>query len=263
MSQKVKTMPKLTEKFFEKEYHDNNKSFSQLAEEYGTYPNKFLRAAKKLGIKIKDKSESQLAALNSGRATHPTEGTIRSSETKEKISDKVSDSWSKITTKERKRRARVSKDQWENMSEADKQNLLTKAHKAIRETSTGGSKLEKAMLEYLLGLGYDVQFHKEQFLVNDKLQLDLFLPSNNIAIEIDGPSHHSAVWGDKAYRQVQNADAKKDGLIIGRGLTLIRVKQVKPYSQKNERELLKVTAKMIKKVIDKKVKPNKIYRVGE
>ena len=255
--------PELTKKFIQTEYHTNNKSFAQIAAELGTYTNKILRAAKKFGIRIKDKSETQVAALESGRAVHPTKDKGHSSETREKISEKVADSWTKISVEERERRSEQGKEQWQNMSQVDKDNLLTKAHRAIRETSKSGSKLEKALLQHLLSLGYDVQFHKEQFLVSDKLQLDLFLPKHNIAIEVDGPSHHKAVWGTKGFNQVQRADRKKDGLIIGRGLTLIRVQQIKSYSQKNERELLHATAQMVAEIVNKEVKPNAIYLIGE
>jgi very-short-patch-repair endonuclease len=58
----------------------------------------------------------------------------------------------------------------------------------------------------------------------------------NVAIEIDGPSHFLPVWGDDALKRNQKYDQKKTGLLLGKGLSLIRVKQQHDYS--NARALL-------------------------
>ena len=104
------------------------------------------------------------------------------------------------------------------------------AIKAVRKTSKEGSKLEKFILNGLLQNGYKVDFHKEQLLSNTKLQLDIFLPVLNIAIEIDGPSHFAPVWGDDALAKNQDYDQKKAGLLIGKGIKLIRIKQEHDFS---------------------------------
>mgnify|MGYP003325369255 CR=1 FL=1 len=108
--------------------------------------------------------------------------------------------------------------------------MLQKANLAVRESSKKGSKLEHFLLNKLINNGYKVDFHKEQFLVNTKLQIDLFLPKLNIAIEVDGPSHFSPVWGEEVLKRNIAYDQKKSGLIIGRGYSLIRVKQIKDFS---------------------------------
>jgi very-short-patch-repair endonuclease len=63
------------------------------------------------------------------------------------------------------------------------------------------------------------------------LQIDLFLPQHNIAIEVDGPSHFEPVWGDDALKRNKKYDNKKTGLILGKGLYLIRIKQSKDFSK--------------------------------
>ena len=78
---------------------------------------------------------------------------------------------------------------------------------------------------------YKVDFHKEQTLSNTKLQIDLFLPSMNIAIEVDGPSHFEPVWGDDSLKRNKKYDNKKEGLITGKGWHLIRIKQQKDFSK--------------------------------
>lgn len=213
------------------EYEINNKSFKDIADMCGTYANKIRRDAIKYGIKIKDKSEAQKNALKTGKATHPTKGTNRSEEVKNKIGNSVMHSWEKLdiaTINSRKEKARQN---WENLSDDTKQNILREANIAVRESSKKGSKLERFLLENLIKDGYRVEFHKEQSLLNTKLQIDLFLPTLNIAIEVDGPSHFKPVWGDDNLKRNKGYDNKKTGLILGKGLVLIRIKQTKDFSK--------------------------------
>lgn len=218
--------------FFLQEYYvDKNKSFQDIAELVNTYPNKLRRDAKKFGIKIRSKSEAQKNALNTGKHKHPTKGKTRSEDTKEKIGSSVMNSWENLSKSELKRRSELAKLNWERLTEDEKQNRLQKANIAVRETSKSGSKLERYLLENLLRNNIKVEPHKEQMLSNTKLHIDLFLSKLNIAIEVDGPSHFSPVWGQEALKRNQDYDSKKTGLLIGKGINLIRVKQQKDFSK--------------------------------
>ena len=112
-----------------------------------------------------------------------------------------------------------------------KKNRLQSANTAVRETSKTGSKLEKYLLENLIGKHIRTETHKEQILSNTKLHIDLFLPDLNIAIEVDGPSHFEPVWGEEALKRNQKYDNKKTGLLVGKGINLIRIKQTKDFSK--------------------------------
>lgn len=213
------------------EYEINNKSFKDIADLYGTYANKIRRDAIKYGIKIKDKSEAQKNALKTGKAIHPTKGTTRSEEVRNKIGNSVMNSWDNLDSATIKKRKDKARQNWENLSDDTKQNILREANIAVRESSKKGSKLEKFLLENLIKDGYRVEFHKEQSLLNTKLQIDLFLPTLNIAIEVDGPSHFKPVWGDDNLKRNKGYDNKKTGLILGKGLVLIRIKQTKDFSK--------------------------------
>jgi very-short-patch-repair endonuclease len=63
------------------------------------------------------------------------------------------------------------------------------------------------------------------------LQIDLFLPKLNVAIEVDGLSHFEPVWGSETLKRNQKYDNKKTGLILGKGLVLVRIKQFKDFSK--------------------------------
>lgn len=215
----------------QKLYIDSNKSFQQIAHDLGTYANKVRRDAIKFNIKVRDKSEAQKNAIETGSHKHPTKGTKRDEQTKQKIGLGVMNSWEELSDKELTNRKNKAKKQWDKLSDDQKQLMISNANKAVRQTSKTGSKLEKFLLDQLLQDGYKVDFHKEQTLSNTKLQIDLFIPSLNTAIEIDGPSHFEPVWGKEALDRNIKYDNKKTGLILGRGSVLIRIKQTKDFSK--------------------------------
>lgn len=211
-------------------YVEQGLSFGTIATKLGTYANRIRRDAMKYQIAIRNKSEAQSNAIKTGAHKHPTKGTNRSEATKNKIGKSVMEAWDNLDEKELAKRKRKSKQLWNRLSEDEKQNRLSLANQAVRESSKVGSKLEHFLLQHLLRDGYKVDFHKEQILTNTKLQIDLFLPTMNIAIEVDGPSHFLPVWGEDVLAKNQKYDKKKTGLIIGKGLKLIRVKQTHDFS---------------------------------
>ena len=213
-----------------KEYEKNHKSFQDIAKEYGTYANKIRRDAIKFKISIRDKSEAQKNALNTGKASHPTEGKTRTEKTKTKIGLSVMKSWEDLDETELQKRKDTARQNWETLSDDAKSEILKKANNAVRVASKTGSRLEKYLLDRLLKDGYKVDFHKEQMLANTKLQIDLFLPTLNVAIEVDGLSHFEPVWGEETLKKNKGYDNKKTGLILGKGLVLIRVKQLRDFS---------------------------------
>ena len=103
-------------------------------------------------------------------------------------------------------------------------------------------------------LGYFSPIYKEQILSNTKLQIDLFLPTMNIALEVDGPSHFLPVWGDDVLARNQKYDKKKTGLIIGKGLKLIRIKQTHDFSKSRASVLYSKLVKAIDKIDNSNIK---------
>lgn len=226
------SMPdKEKEALIRKMYLNEKKSFADIAKTFQTYANRIRRDAVNFRIPIRNKSEAQSNALKSGKHKHPTKGQSRTEETKSKIGLGVLQSWENLDEKTINERKQKSLAAWNKLDENSKQNLIKKANTAVRATSKTGSKLEKFLLEQLVGDGYKVDFHKEQTLSNTKLQIDLFLPKMNTAIEIDGPSHFLPVWGEDALNKNQKYDNKKQGLILGKGYVLVRIKQTKDFSK--------------------------------
>lgn len=246
------------------EYQKNKKSFQEIAEQCGTYANKIRRDAIKFEISIRNKSEAQKNVLSSGKASHPTKGQKRSEEVKGKIGHGVMKAWDEMdetTLQQRKDKARQN---WEKLSEDEKANILHEANIAVRESSKKGSKLERYLLSSLIKDGYKVDFHKEQSLLNTKLQIDLFLPKINVAIEVDGLSHFEPVWGEDTLKKNQTYDNKKTGLILGKGLVLIRIIQKKDFSNSRAKVIYDQLVDQLK-IIEKKFpdKDNRNITIGD
>jgi len=229
-------------------YEEEKKSFIEIAKQLNTYSNKVRRDAIKYNIKIRDKSEAQKNALKNGKHCHPTKGKTRTETEKMKIGNGVMKSWEKLTPEQLQNRKITAKNNWDNLTEEERQHIQKKANEAVRKTSKVGSKLEKFIANELIKNGHKIQFHQEQFLSNTKLQIDIMIPSMNVAIEIDGPSHFAPVWGSDSLKRNVKYDQKKTGLILGKGLVLIRIKQNMDYSTSRARLVYNKLQELLKSI---------------
>ena len=237
--------------FLIEQYITKKRSTYEIAQSLSTYPNKIRRALKALGIDLRTKSEAQTVAISTGRHEHPTKGKKRTESEKVAISNGMSTFWDNMDDEERDRRSEISKTQWEQMSEQEKDNLRRAAAEAVRKASKEGSKIEKFVYEGLTKAGYEAIFHKRGLLVNDKLEVDIFLPVLKTAIEIDGPAHFLPIWGETNLQRHIRSDAQKAGLLINRGFAIIRVKNlIKNLSAKNMRDVLGAIIVELKKIED-------------
>lgn len=244
------------EKRIRQMYLEDKKSFADIAQEFNTYANRIRRDAVSFKIPIRNKAEAQSNALKSGKHKHPTKGQERTEQTKNKIGLSVLKSWEKLDEYEINKRKQKSLESWNNLDENTKKNIIKKANDAVRVASKTGSKLEKFLLERLINDGHKVDFHKEQTLSNTKLQIDLFLPKINTAIEIDGPSHFLPVWGEDALNKNQKYDNKKQGLILGKGYVLVRIKQTKDFSKARALLIYSELSQLIDNITNKFPEPD-------
>jgi very-short-patch-repair endonuclease len=228
----------MNEKEIVQMYVEKNLSTHAIAKIYNTYPNKIKRILNKLGIQLNNKSLAQKLAIKSGRTKHPTKGTKRNQETKNKISDSVHNNWKKLSQKEYQKRVDTAKKQWYNMTENERDNLKNAAAKAVRQAARNGSKMEIFLTKMLQQEGYDTIFHKTGLIPNDNLEVDIFIPAINTAIEIDGPAHFFPIWGEDNLQKHISADNRKTGLLLNHGFVIIRIKHLtKNLSEKNKREV--------------------------
>lgn len=207
-------------------YTKENKSTYEIAEMLNTYPNKVRRILSKNGVHIKTKSEAQKNALLNGIAKIPTQGHKRTEEEKLKISRGLKKSWESLGDAEYKERVDAARSRWYNMSESDKDKMLSQAIQAVRVAGKEGSKLEKFLYKALTAEGYKIDYHKKQLIANENLEIDIYVPSMKTVIEIDGPSHFLPIWGEEKLQKQIRADSHKTGLILSKGCAIIRVKNL-------------------------------------
>ncbi|MHA2428387.1 MAG: hypothetical protein ACXADB_10225 [Candidatus Hermodarchaeia archaeon] len=226
-------------------YVNQNCSTYVIAKKYNTYPNKIRRLLIKNGVELDDKSTAQKKALESGRSKHPTKGTTRPEEVRVRISESVHEHWQNLTEAEYQDRVEKARQQWDEMSEADRKALRDAAALAVREASKNGSKMERFLLDKLTLEGYNILFHKKGLIPSQDLEIDLFVTDLNVAIEIDGPAHFLPIWGETEAEKHQilqkhiKSDAQKSGLLLSQGFVVIRVKHLtKSLSEKHKRDVL-------------------------
>lgn len=198
-------------------------SATRIAKEYDTHTNKIMRILKKYDVRIRSASESQKLALESGRAKHPTKGKTSSEDTRLRQSKAHQKRWGKMTEEERKESSKHLAESLRNMSDTEKQEIRSKAAVELRKASTEGSKAERYLCEYLNKVGYDVEPHKTD-LITGKYEIDIFLPSEKMVIEVDGPQHFLPIFGEDSLKKHIQYDNAKNGLLLKKGYSIVRVK---------------------------------------
>lgn len=234
----------------QKLYEQEMKSPYEIAKQFNTYPNKVRSLLKRYGVQLRDKSEAQKNFLNQG-GEHPTKGKPRTKEEKERIGKSVHNKWNRLSKEEKDRRVELNKKAWDELSDEDKKEMQRRAHVAIRKTAREGSKLEKGIYSLLLKDGFDTTFHFDGIAYGEQLELDIFLHSDRIVLEIDGISHYEPIWGEDALQKQQESDRKKNGLLISKGVYVIRLinyaKSLSETKIKNAYDLIKDAINQIKK----------------
>ena len=231
-----------------KAYSVEGKSTYQIAESMGVHPKKVQRALVKLGVPRRSYGEAQANALKNGAAVHPTKGKTFDKDRRERMSDLMAKYWDSMSEEEKLRRAHIGKIKWEEKSDSEKEAMSAAAAEACRVAAKEGSKLEKYLRSALADSGYAVEFHKTNLTKDDRLEVDLYIPSLKLAIEIDGISHFEPVWGEERLRKHQASDTKKVSMLLSEGYNILRVKQLtKTLSDKKKRETLKAILNVLPK----------------
>ena len=216
-----------SKEWLHEQYEVKQKSMNEIAFEQKTYVNKIKRLLIKHGFHIRDFSEAQKNALASGKAIHPTKDKKRDSKTKEKISKSVADAHRRMPEKQRKQINKKLSEVWESQTEHYKKKMISLAAKGLRKSATYGSKLEKFLIYELQNAGYNVDFHAKVIPNKEKMEVDILLTKEQIAIEIDGPSHFLPIHGQERLEKRKRADKEKDGLLVSHGYYVIRVENLK------------------------------------
>jgi very-short-patch-repair endonuclease len=118
--------------------------------------------------------------------------------------------------------------------------MMTAAIKSIQVAGKEGSKLEKFLYEEITKAGFSVQYHKKHLIQNHDMELDMYVPSIKTIIEVDGPSHFLPIWGEEKLQKQIKADTQKSGLILSKGMVIIRIKNLSDSVCLADKEKLRV-----------------------
>lgn len=228
-----------------KQYTKDGLSCKEIADSMGTYSKKIERLLKKNGVALRSKSEAAKNALKTGRAKPVNEGGPRSEEDKIAISKGVQKAWQNMSPEKREKFSSDAKERWDNMCPLKKREMQEKAGRALRKACIEGSKAEKFLKVKLEEAGYEVEMHKKG-LIEGKFEIDLLLPKLNTIIEIDGPQHFLPIFGEDRLADVVKMDGIKNGLLLGKGFCIVRVKYLcKTMNKTVERKLWDLVSKAI------------------
>jgi very-short-patch-repair endonuclease len=240
-------MKDIDSKYVIKKYEEGC-SCAEIAEEFNTYAKKIERILKKNNVKIRSKSNAMKMAIKRGRADHPTEGKIRDEEAKIAISKGVEKAWKEMPEDVKEKFVQGAKERWDNMDPRKKQEMQSKAGSALREACLEGSKAEKFLKQKLQEAGHEVEMHRKG-LIEGNFEIDLLLPELNTIIEIDGPQHFQPIFGEERLAETVKMDSIKNGLLIGKGFCIVRIKYLcKSMNKSVERKLWEAVSKQIEKI---------------
>jgi very-short-patch-repair endonuclease len=220
-------------------YTKDQKSTYEIAEHFKTYPNKIRRILIKHGVELKSKSDAQKNALKKGVSKIPTAGLKRTKEERLKISKSLQARWEKISEEDYNKHVKKAKDRWARMSDLEKKKMTSAAIQAIQKAGKEGSKLEKFLKYELSKHGFTIEIHKKNLIPNENLEIDMYFPELRAIVEIDGPSHFLPIWGEQKLQKQIKADENKTGLILSKGLAIIRVKNLSDSISLTNQENLK------------------------
>ena len=213
-----------------KQYTKDGLSCGEIAESLGTYSKKIERLLKKNGVELRSKSEAAKNAIKTGRSAPVNKGEPRSEKDKIAISKGV------------------HKERWDNMCPLKKREMQEKAGRALRKACIEGSKAEKFLKIKLEENGYEVDMHKKG-LIEGKFEIDLLLPALKTIIEIDGPQHFLPIFGEERLANVVKMDGIKNGLLLGRGFCIVRIKYLcKTMNKTVERKLWDLVSEAVENI---------------
>tara|TARA_R110002020_G_scaffold383901_3_gene594548 strand:+ start:874 stop:1614 length:741 start_codon:yes stop_codon:yes gene_type:complete len=236
-------------------YTEKKMSTHEIAQKFNTYPNKINRVLKKHEVQLRSRNDAARINVEKNGPKKLKEST------KLKISEFQGKLWENATDERKQERIEHGKKCWDKKTASERDALIRQGQQTAQQASRIGSKMEHSLLETLTSKGFKVEFHKEHWLQNHRLQLDLFIPAIRTVIEVDGPSHFKPVWGMENLIKNQKADRQKTGLVLGQDLVLIRVKMEKKFSQRYARQTAKNLLNILNSI--KKQYPNKDERYFE
>ena len=207
-------------------YIDKGFSMRGVAKKVGVPLATLSRFMRKCGIIMRTKEQAQKNYLKDHN--HQMTGRKHSDETKKKISHSLGDFWDGLNDKERAEFKRQIgsgwRRKWESMSKVEQKATMERLSLQAKQSQGKGSRLERFIAEELRGRGYLVEERSIHYTAGKDFEVDLALPNEMVALEVDGPTHFLPIYGKEHLEQQQDRDDRKDNMINAIGYSVLRVR---------------------------------------
>lgn len=184
------------------------------------------RFMKKHNITARDKAQAQKNYLKDH--DHQMRGHKHTVETKKRISSSLGEFWDSLSDEGREELKRKIgagwKRKWAGMSEQERKLMMEGLSSRAKATQGQGSRLERYIADELRQRGYVVEERSTNYTAGKSFEVDLALPVEMIAIEVDGPTHFLPVYGEERLDNQQESDARKDDMMNAAGYNVLRVR---------------------------------------
>jgi len=184
------------------------------------------RFMKKHEITARDKAQAQKNYLKDN--DHQMRGHKHSVETKKKISSGLGEYWDSLSDGEREEaRKRIGagwKRKWAGMSDQERRSMMEDLSSRAKAVQGQGSRLEHFIADELRNRGYVVEERSTNYTAGKSFEVDLALPVEMIAIEVDGPTHFLTPYGEEHLTKQQEKDSRKDDMMNAAGYSVLRVR---------------------------------------
>jgi very-short-patch-repair endonuclease len=223
-------------------YIDEGLSMRKVAEQLKVPLATLSRFMKKHGIGTRSKAQAQKNFLKDN--DHQMSGRKHTKETKEKISSSLGDFWDNLSDDDREAVKRKIGDAWRRkwaaMSEQDRKIMMDGLVAKSKLVQGNGSRLERFIAEQLRQRNYTVEERSTNYTAGKDFEVDIALPNEMIAIEVDGPTHFLPIHGEDHLSKQQARDARKDDMINSIGWSVLRIRDNNgPLSQLRIQRIVK------------------------
>jgi len=219
-------MPDINEQLVRELYVDQGLSMRKVAEQLKVPLATLSRFMKKHGISARTKADAQKNFLKEN--DHQMKGRKHTDETKKKISHSLGDFWEGLDDEQREEVKRkigsAWQRKWAKMSDAERRAMMEGLALKAKATQGLGSRLERFIAEELRKRGYLIEERSTNYTSGKDFEVDLALPKECIAIEVDGPTHFLPIYGEEHLAQQQERDGRKDEMINAAGYNVLRVR---------------------------------------
>jgi len=207
-------------------YQDDGLSMRQVATKMGVPLASLSRFMKKHGILSRDKAQAQKNYLRDHQ--HQMQGKKHTDASKQKISKGLGEFWEKLSDDDKEELKRkigsAWRRKWQKMSEQDRKMMMESLSNKAKESQGAGSRFERYVAENLRKRGYLVEERSTNYTAGKQFEIDIALPKERVAIEIDGPTHFLPIHGEEHLKTQQERDARKDELLNSAGYNVLRIR---------------------------------------